>query len=85
MIYPEDKWTECACSNCSRDTYPECGYDMQWCQALAIEGGTVGAIMKCPKCGSDRCYKDGTTVRKGGIIPATRCKDCGYRGPAQNF
>ena len=41
MIYPEDRWSECACLNCSRDTYPECGYDMQWCQSLAIEGGTV--------------------------------------------
>jgi len=41
--------------------------------------------MKCPKCDSDRCTKDGTTVRKGGEIPSARCKDCGYRGPAEKF
>jgi len=39
----------------------------------------------CPKCGSDRCISDGSTIRKGGEIPAARCKDCGYRGPAGKF
>ena len=39
----------------------------------------------CPKCGSEECIRDGTTIRKGGEIQAARCKKCGYRGPAKNF
>ncbi len=39
----------------------------------------------CPKCGHSDCNKDGTTVRRGGEISATRCKNCGYRGPTGRF
>lgn len=43
------------------------------------------APLKCPKCGAENCTLDGGTIRKGGEIPACRCKGCGYRGPAEKF
>ena len=41
--------------------------------------------MKCPKCGSEDCIKDGNKIGKGGRVPAARCGACGYRGIAERF
>lgn len=51
----------------------------------AIEIQNLRDMKMCPKCQSINCILDGSTIRKGGKIPAARCKKCGYRGPTMNF
>lgn len=52
---------------------------------VAIEIQNLRDMKLCPKCHSINCILDGSTIRRGGEIPAARCKSCGYRGPARNF
>ena len=54
---------------------PHCGKIISK-DALA---GKKTASVKCPKCGSQRNFKDGMRQTRTGRIQLYRCRNCGYR------